>query len=95
MFHTIKQLFDRFKYVVMECITAEGGVQYKHNYKLLDVEKIANTSPRNSNTFKRTTRLFCKKCGHTKTEKEVIERGYGEERPVWTYNAKKDIDYDK
>jgi hypothetical protein len=60
----------------------------EHNYQLLDVEK-RMTSYRYSNTFYRTTRLFCKKCGEQKEHKEQLNLGWNDERPDWTYNIKK------
>ena len=56
-----------------------------HEFKPLDVEKRVEKH-RWSNTFFRTTRLFCTKCGVQKETSERLEKGFNEERPDWTYN---------
>ncbi|WP_157821896.1 hypothetical protein [Tenacibaculum sp. Bg11-29] len=58
----------------------------KHKYQKLDVEKRVDKEARYSNTYHRTTRLFCELCTDVQEIKEELNIGINENRPDWTYN---------
>ncbi len=62
---------------------------HTHTFKLLDVEKRRDSEARYSDTYFRTTRLFCEKCAEIKEVKESVTFNINDDdRPDWTFNIK-------
>lgn len=58
----------------------------EHNFQSLDVEKRVDKQNRFSNTYHRTTRMYCSKCAEIREKKEALSFGiYETERPDWTF----------